>query len=98
MADGTSINPYRVHVKSPCFTAMSIFHVLAKGMYIADIIALIGSLDVVLGGGNAKQMTELPTGVELGHNRNAFLGGARLWVSTPSATSPSERGSAAGGW
>jgi NADH-quinone oxidoreductase subunit D len=49
VADGTSINPYRVHVKSPCFTAMSIFHVLAKGMYIADIIALIGSLDVVLG-------------------------------------------------
>jgi NADH-quinone oxidoreductase subunit D len=49
VSDGTSINPYRVKVKSPCFTAMSIFHVLAKGMYIADIIALIGSLDVVLG-------------------------------------------------
>jgi NADH-quinone oxidoreductase subunit D len=49
VADGTGINPYRVKVKSPCFTAMSIFHVMAKGMYIADIIALIGSLDVVLG-------------------------------------------------
>jgi NADH-quinone oxidoreductase subunit D len=49
VADGTGVNPYRVKVKSPCFTAMSIFHVLAKGMYIADIIALIGSLDVVLG-------------------------------------------------
>jgi NADH-quinone oxidoreductase subunit D len=49
VADGTGVNPYRVHVKSPCFTAMSIFHVVAKGMYIADIIALIGSLDVVLG-------------------------------------------------
>ena len=49
VADGTGINPYRVKVKSPCFTAMSVFHVLAKGMYIADIIALIGSLDVVLG-------------------------------------------------
>jgi NADH-quinone oxidoreductase subunit D len=49
VADGTAINPYRVKCKSPCFTAMSIFHVLAKGMYIADIIALIGSLDVVLG-------------------------------------------------
>ena len=31
------------------FTAMSVFHLLARGMYIADIIALIGSLDVVLG-------------------------------------------------
>ena len=49
VADGTGVNPYRVKVKSPCFTAMSIFHVLARGMYIADIIALIGSLDVVLG-------------------------------------------------
>jgi NADH-quinone oxidoreductase subunit D len=49
VADGTGVNPYRVKVKSPCYTAMSIFHVLAKGMYIADIIALIGSLDVVLG-------------------------------------------------
>ena len=49
VADGTAVNPYRVKVKSPCFTAMSIFHVLARGMYIADIIALIGSLDVVLG-------------------------------------------------
>ncbi len=49
VADGTGVNPYRVKVKSPCFTAMSIFHVLAKGMYLADIIALIGSLDVVLG-------------------------------------------------
>jgi NADH-quinone oxidoreductase subunit D len=49
VADGTGINPYRVKVKSPCFTAMSIFHVLAKGMYVADIIALIGSLDIVLG-------------------------------------------------
>jgi NADH-quinone oxidoreductase subunit D len=49
VADGTGVNAYRVKVKSPCFTAMSIFHVLAKGMMIADIIALIGSLDVVLG-------------------------------------------------
>ena len=49
VADGTGINPYRVKVKSPCFTAMSVFHVLARGMYIADIVALIGSLDVVLG-------------------------------------------------
>jgi NADH-quinone oxidoreductase subunit D len=49
VADGTAVNPYRVKVKSPCFTAMSVFHELARGMMIADIIALIGSLDVVLG-------------------------------------------------
>ena len=34
---------------------------------------------VVLGGGNAKELKEIPKGVELGHNRNAFLGGVRLW-------------------
>ena len=34
---------------------------------------------VVLGGGNAKKLDELPEGVERGHNRNAFLGGIRLW-------------------
>jgi polyphosphate glucokinase len=34
---------------------------------------------VVLGGGNAKELNEIPKGVELGHNRNAFLGGVRLW-------------------
>jgi polyphosphate glucokinase len=34
---------------------------------------------VVLGGGNAKKLNQLPEGIELGHNRNAFLGGTRLW-------------------
>ena len=34
---------------------------------------------LVLGGGNAKQLNKLPKGIELGHNRNAFLGGVRLW-------------------
>ena len=34
---------------------------------------------VVLGGGNAKRFTKLPPGIELGNNRNAHLGGVRLW-------------------
>lgn len=34
---------------------------------------------VVLGGGNAKELKKVPKGTELGHNRNAFLGGVRLW-------------------
>jgi NADH-quinone oxidoreductase subunit D len=49
VADGKGVQPYRVKVKSPCFTAMSVFHHLARGVFVADIIALIGSLDVVLG-------------------------------------------------
>jgi polyphosphate glucokinase len=38
---------------------------------------------VVLGGGNAKRVEQLPKGFELGHNRNAFLGGTRLWQINP---------------
>jgi polyphosphate glucokinase len=35
---------------------------------------------VVLGGGNAKQLTRLPPGIRLGHNQTAFRGGFRLWT------------------
>jgi polyphosphate glucokinase len=34
---------------------------------------------IVLGGGNAKLIKELPKGVRLGHNLTAFRGGFRLW-------------------
>jgi polyphosphate glucokinase len=34
---------------------------------------------VVLGGGNAKLLKELPRDSRLGDNRNAFAGGIRLW-------------------
>jgi polyphosphate glucokinase len=43
---------------------------------------------VVLGGGNAKKFDELPDGIELGHNRNAFLGGTRLWHTDPRTHRP----------
>jgi len=38
---------------------------------------------VVLGGGSAKKFDQLPKGIEPGHNRNAFLGGVRLWQIDP---------------
>jgi polyphosphate glucokinase len=38
---------------------------------------------VVLGGGNAKRFKSLPPGIEPGHNRNAYLGGVRLWETDP---------------
>ena len=34
---------------------------------------------VVVGGGNAVRLTQLPPGVHLGQNANAFMGGFRLW-------------------
>jgi glucokinase len=43
---------------------------------------------VVLGGGNAKCIEKLPRSVELGHNRNAYAGGVRLWQSEPRGKRP----------
>ena len=43
---------------------------------------------VVLGGGNAKRVDQLPRGFERGHNRNAFLGGTRLWQIDPRTRRP----------
>lgn len=35
--------------------------------------------EVVIGGGNAKRLADLPPGVRLGENLNAFKGGFKLW-------------------
>jgi polyphosphate glucokinase len=35
--------------------------------------------DVVVGGGNAKLLGTLPSGIRVGRNANAFVGGYRLW-------------------
>jgi polyphosphate glucokinase len=51
--------------------------------YVADVVArLVAALepdDVVLGGGNVKELKQLPPGCRAGNNANAFLGGFRLW-------------------
>jgi hypothetical protein len=39
----------------------------------------LGAEYVVLGGGNAKNIKKLPPDTRLGDNRNAFVGGFRLW-------------------
>jgi len=46
---------------------------------VARLIAALHLDDVVLGGGNAKKLREIPTGCRVGNNANAFLGGFRLW-------------------
>ena len=43
---------------------------------------------IVLGGGNAKLVEELPAGVELGHNRNVYPGGVRLWDTAADGKTP----------
>jgi polyphosphate glucokinase len=39
--------------------------------------------DVVLGGGEVKNLKELPPGCRAGANANAFIGGFRLWEQAP---------------
>jgi polyphosphate glucokinase len=51
--------------------------------HVADIVerfkAALEADYIVLGGGNAKKVGELPPGARLGANTNAFVGGFRLW-------------------
>jgi predicted NBD/HSP70 family sugar kinase len=60
---------------------------LGKAKWLEHVFIVIDKLRnalvadyVVLGGGNAKKIKELPAGVKLGENSNAFLGGFRLWT------------------
>jgi polyphosphate glucokinase len=50
---------------------------------IARLKAALVADYVVLGGGNAKLIDELPPSVRRGDNRNAFIGGFRMWENYP---------------
>jgi NADH-quinone oxidoreductase subunit D len=41
--------PYRLKVKSSCFTHVSMLPIIAPGQMVADLVASIGSIDIVLG-------------------------------------------------
>ncbi len=47
-ADGTP-KPSRVHVRGPSFINLSALPVMSEGEMVADVVAIIGSLDIVLG-------------------------------------------------
>jgi polyphosphate glucokinase len=48
---------------------------------IVRLIAAFEPEDVVLGGGNARNLSELPPRCRLGENKNAVPGGFRLWAA-----------------
>ncbi|PGH39933.1 MAG: NADH-quinone oxidoreductase subunit NuoD [Candidatus Nephrothrix sp. EaCA] len=48
-ADGKSDIPYRCKVRSPCFSNLSALPHFSKGVLLADLIAILGSIDVILG-------------------------------------------------
>ncbi len=46
-SDGTE-TAYRLKLRSPCFSNMSLFQECSRGMLLADALALLGSLDLVI--------------------------------------------------
>ena len=48
-ADGRSDMPFRCKARSACFVNLSVIAELSKGLFIADLIAILGSMDIVLG-------------------------------------------------
>ena len=48
VSDGTGM-PYRCHVRSPSFVNLSIIEEISVGTLLADVVAIIGSVDIVLG-------------------------------------------------
>ncbi|MBU2505339.1 MAG: NADH-quinone oxidoreductase subunit D [Bacteroidetes bacterium] len=48
ISDG-SVNPFRVKVRAPSFVNLSIINELSRGHLVADIVAILGSIDIVLG-------------------------------------------------
>ena len=44
-----SNRPYRMHVRPPSFINLQVLPKLAKGHLISDLVALIGTIDIVLG-------------------------------------------------
>jgi NADH-quinone oxidoreductase subunit D len=48
VSDGTA-KPYRVHMRYPSFATLQALEVMCKGRMLADVVAVIGSIDIVLG-------------------------------------------------
>ena len=48
VSDGTA-KPYRVHMRSPSFANLQSLRTMCEGRLIADVVAAIGSIDIVLG-------------------------------------------------
>ncbi len=78
--------PYRKRMSYEDYVGLRGMKRLGKNAWRQEVMTVIDIFRaalqpeyIVLGGGNAKLMKELPPDVRLGANANAFIGGFRLW-------------------
>jgi NADH-quinone oxidoreductase subunit D len=48
VSDGTA-KPWRVHMRNPSFASLQALETMCVGRMLADVVAVIGSIDIVLG-------------------------------------------------
>ena len=48
VSDGTN-RPYRAHMRPPCFMNLQALSKMCEGRLLADVVAVIGSIDIILG-------------------------------------------------
>jgi NADH:ubiquinone oxidoreductase subunit D len=48
VSDGTNV-PYRLRIRTPDFVNLQVLPHMAQGSMLADVVALIGTIDIVLG-------------------------------------------------
>jgi ROK family len=82
--------PYRDHRIIEDFLGKTGINELGGKQWKREVVFAVGQLKksviadyVVLGGGKAKKIGRFPDDTERGHNRNAFLGGVRIWQNEP---------------
>lgn len=84
--EGETFNHYlsraglNLHGKKRWRQAVAEAAAMLKAAFLADY--------VVIGGGNADEMKELPEGCRRGGNHNAYFGGLRMWEDLGDATPP----------
>ncbi len=78
--------PYRKGRTFEDYLGLRGLHRMGKKKWTEHVEAVVERLrsilavdDVVLGGGNAKLLKEMPPGARGGDNANAFIGGYRMW-------------------
>jgi len=81
--------PYKKGRTYEDYVGLAGFKRLGKRKWRRHVIDVVKKLKValevdyvILGGGNAKLLTKLPPGCQIGDNANAYRGGLRLWKKT----------------